>query len=78
MMTGNCESSVNVNEDDFLTFFNFIVKEKLQSQNVEIISISKDFLECPNSTAMFTYEIDAEDVVILDESLMVSIFYFTR
>lgn len=78
VMTGNCESSVNVNEDDFLTFFNFIVKEKLQSQNVEIISISKDFFECPNSTAMFTYEIDAEDVVILDESLMVSIFYFTR
>lgn len=73
VMTGNCESSVNVNEDDFLTFFNFIVKEKLQSQNVEIISISKDFFECPNSTAMFTYEIDAEDVVILDESLMVKV-----
>ncbi|PBC30957.1 G-protein coupled receptor Mth2 [Apis cerana cerana] len=73
VMTGNCESSVNVNEDDFLTFFNFIVKEKLQSQNVEIISISKDFFECPNSTAMFTYEIDAEDVLILDESLMVKV-----
>lgn len=70
---GTCEPSTN--EDDFLTLF---PKDELRSRNIEIVSIGKRLLKCPTSTAMFTYEIDAADVIILDESLKVSIFYFIR
>lgn len=73
VMPGNCESSENA-EDDLLTFFNVTAKD----ENIKIISMNKELLECPKSNAMFTYEIDAEDITILDESLKVSIFYFTR
>ncbi|XP_043794159.1 G-protein coupled receptor Mth2-like isoform X2 [Apis laboriosa] len=71
VMPGNCESSKNV-EDDLLTFFNVTAKDEFQ--NIKIISINKELLECPKSNAMFTYEIDAEDVTILDESLKVKVY----
>lgn len=75
-MTGRCETSANVNEDHLLTFLNVITKNK--TQNIDIVSIRKESLQCPNSTAMFSYEIDPGDVAIFDESLKVSIFHFTR
>ncbi|XP_031773533.1 probable G-protein coupled receptor Mth-like 3 [Apis florea] len=66
---GTCESSMN--EDDFLTLF---PKDELRSRNIDIVSIGKRLLKCPTSTAMFTYEIDAADVTILDESLKVNVW----
>lgn len=69
LMTGRCETSANVNEDHLLTFLNVITKNK--TQNIDIVSIRKESLQCPNSTAMFSYEIDPGDVAIFDESLKV-------